>query len=93
MKNVELKNTVTLKNFQSNIIEEATIVFKKNVKVPKYDLENKEKEFPIIEAEELINNYALKKGSQKRKKIEKYKVYTCIAISIIIIQNIFMYLK
>ena len=41
METSNLKNTVILKSVPSNIIEEAIIVLKKNIKVREYEIKNK----------------------------------------------------
>ena len=96
MKETGLKNTVVLKNLQSNVIEEAIIVFKKNTKIPKLStqkIEKIEKEYPLIEAERLINGYVEKLENNVDKKNKKYKLYIGICIFIIIVQNILIYIK
>lgn len=96
MKQKELKNTVVLKNLQSNLIEEAIIVFKKNTKIPKgIKLEGNEsiKEYPLVEAEKLVNNYAIGIKQTVNKKIKRHRMYIGISICVIIIQNILIYFK
>ena len=93
MKQAGLKNTIVLKNLESNLIEEAVIVFKKNMKLPKINQEAKEKEYPLIEAEELINNYISKNVDIIDKKNGRYKVYITICTIIIIVQNFLIYFK
>jgi len=43
METSNLKNTVILKSIPSNIIEEAIIVLKKNIKIKEFELQNKRK--------------------------------------------------
>ena len=76
--NNNLKNTVVLKNLPSNIVEEAVIVFKPNIKLKeeqelannnKMDKNkewNKEKDYILKEAEMLVNNY-IKRVEEKKK--------------------------
>ena len=70
-----LKNTVVLKNLPSNIVEEAIIVFKANIKLKEennnIEIEKnkeikKEKDYILKEAEMLVNNY-IKKVEEKKK--------------------------
>lgn len=65
-----MKNMIILRDIQSNVIEEAYIVLKSNVKLHKVKMENmnknakydksKEKECIVKEAEMIINEYAKK---------------------------------
>lgn len=73
--NNNLKNTVVLKNLPSNIVEEAIIVFKANIKLKEennnIEIEKnkeikKEKDYILKEAEMLVNNY-IKKVEEKKK--------------------------
>lgn len=76
--NNNLKNTVVLKNLPSNIVEEAVIVFKPNIKLKeeqeldnnnkedKNKERNKEKDYILKEAEMLVNNY-IKRVEEKKK--------------------------
>ena len=76
--NNNLKNTVVLRNLPSNIVEEAVIVFKPNIKLKeKQELDNnnkmdknkernKEKDYILKEAEMLVNNY-IKRVEEKKK--------------------------
>ena len=63
-----MKRMIVLKNLQSNIVEEAYVVFKNNVKVHKYEkvdnidkkqIENKSKnkDYIVKEAEMIVNDY------------------------------------
>ena len=78
METSNLKNTVILKSVPSNIIEEAIIVLKKNIKVREYEIKNKSEKsekgnYIIKEAEMIINNYCNKKHKNKRIWIAKQK--------------------
>lgn len=80
--NNNLKNTVVLRNLPSNIVEEAVIVFKPNIKLKEeQELDNnnkmdknkernkernKEKDYILKEAEMLVNNY-IKRVEEKKK--------------------------
>ena len=80
--NNNLKNTVVLKNLPSNIVEEAIIVFKANIKLKEennnIEIEKnkeikKEKDYILKEAEMLVNNYIkkIKKKKKIRNEIQK----------------------
>lgn len=82
--NIEsMKNMVVLKNLPSNIVEEAIVVLKPNVKLKSLDLaENKaknkkgeskynSKRYIINEAEMVVNNYLSKLEKDKRNN---YKI-------------------
>lgn len=79
--NNNLKNTVVLKNLPSNIVEEAIIVFKANIKLKeeqeldnnKNIEKNKEKDYILKEAEMLVNNYIRRVEEKKRIKNEIQK--------------------
>ena len=80
--NNNLKNTVVLKNLPSNIVEEAIIVFKANIKLKEesnnFELEKnqgikKEKDYILKEAEMLVNNYIRKVEEKKKIKNEIQK--------------------
>ena len=66
-----MKRMIVLKNLQSNMIEEAYVVFKNNVKSHKFEKINKElvkekkeenrtKDYMLKEAEMIINDYICK---------------------------------
>lgn len=83
--NNNLKNTVVLRNLPSNIVEEAVIVFKPNIKLKeKQELDNnnkmdknkernKEKDYILKEAEMLVNNYIRRVEEKKKIKNEIQK--------------------
>lgn len=84
--NIEnMKNMVVLKNLPSNIVEEAIVILKPNVKLKKADLaENKakgkksetkqnSKKYIINEAEMIINNYVSKLEKEKRRNYKMNK--------------------
>lgn len=79
-----MKNMVVLKNLPSNLIEEAFVVLKDNVKVHKEELagnkkgENKEKvknskDYVIKEAENIVSEY-ISKIERKEFKVSKEKI-------------------
>ena len=84
MDNNRLKNMVVLKNLPSNVVDEAIVILKPNVKLKKADLaDNKKnknglvnktlnpKEYIVNEAQMIISNYI---SSLERPKQEKYKI-------------------
>ena len=89
METSKLKNMVVLKSVPSNIIEEAIIVLKKNIKVKELEIQNQieqdktKKELPnkssnkenyiIKEAEMIINQYISKVENNKRKEEQNKK--------------------
>ncbi|MBP3256213.1 MAG: hypothetical protein J6M60_07015 [Clostridia bacterium] len=71
-----MKKMIVLKNLQSNMVEEAYVVFKNNVKAHKYEKvnrqnkevvteENKTSDYMIREAEMIINDYICKMESKE----------------------------
>lgn len=76
-----MKNMVVLKNLPSNLIEEAFVVLKDNVKVHKEELAgNKKKEskdYVVKEAEIIVSEYISKierkefKGAKEKIKLEE----------------------
>ena len=70
MKNNYLQNMIVLKNLPSNLVEEAIVVLKQNKKAKKYQyidekaktIEAREKDdnYIVKEAENVINNYITK---------------------------------
>lgn len=78
-----MKNMVVLKNLPSNLIEEAFVVLKDNVKVHKEELagnkkednklKSKNKDYVIKEAEMIVKDYA-SKIENKQTKVVKEKI-------------------
>lgn len=83
-----LKNMLVLKNFPSNIIEEAIVILKQGSKIKDIQKiqnkeinkqstnskkDGKEKEYIIKEAEMLINQYLAKIENQKKEKKQNQK--------------------
>ena len=86
-----LKNMVILKNFTSNIVEEAIIILKQSSKVKKIQkiqkieeiqeennkkTKGREKEYIVKEAEMLVNQYISKLEKQQKDKKESQKFKT-----------------
>ena len=71
-----LKNMIVVKNIPSNIVEEAFIIVKENLKIEKLDINKKsENKLIVKEAEDIIqgceNIIEKNKENNKIKKIEK----------------------
>ena len=86
-----MKNTVVLKELNSNLVEEAIIFFKENVKIKEKQLlkgdskkeELKEEENIILkEAENVILDYIDECEEEKKKNIQKSKMKILKAINI-----------
>lgn len=87
MNNDNMKNMVILKDLPSNIVDEAIVILKPNVKLKKLDLaENKKenrkikdqkqqnpKKYIINEAEMIISNYLSKIENDKKSKFKANK--------------------
>ena len=85
MNKESMKNMVILKDLPSNIVEEAIVILKPNIKLKNLDLSNEKKEnnksnnkdnsknYVINEAELIINNYLSKIEKNKEIEIEKNK--------------------
>lgn len=82
----KLKNIVVLKNLPSNLIEEAFVVVKPNIKIEKAEDENYKKDnYVVKEAESVITNYLKKLDNSKEKKYikkmeNKYKKLKALTI-------------
>lgn len=101
MKNRKLKNTIVLRGMASNIVEEAIVILKPNIKIKQkeyIDKNNNLKEhknnsnYIIKEAENVILEYVNKIEEKsysniKNKKLKKYKFLQILNI-ILIISNI-----
>lgn len=85
-----MKNTVVLKNIKSNLVEEAIIIFKENVKIKEKQLikGNQEESFsdkeniPLIEAENVISDYIEEYEKEKTRNILRSKMNILKAINI-----------
>lgn len=89
METSKLKNMVVLKSVPSNIIEEAIIVLKKNIKVKELEMQNqieqeqrkkqmlnkpnKKENYIVNEAEMIINQYISKIENNKKKEAQNKK--------------------
>lgn len=80
-----MKNMVVLKDLPSNIVDEAIVILKPNIKLKSLDVSSKNnrknkktkeensKKYIINEAEMLISNYISKIENDKNKKIKANK--------------------
>lgn len=91
MSDNKLKNMVVLKNLPSNVVEEAIVILKPNVKVKRNSaksIENKvacdNRECIINEAQSVINNYISKLETGKNNKSNKKDYFKFKLITIII---------
>jgi len=111
MDSVNMKNMIVLRNLQSNIVEEEIVILKANNKVKKKEivkkskafnknqLERKNKDYLIKEAEMLVSNYISriennkikdrpsKILSFKYKRLKKYSLAVTIILFISLIIN------
>lgn len=83
MNNGQMKNIVVLRDFQSNIVDEAIVILKNNVNIKKREMvEGREEEnkncnqnynFIVKEAEKVIQDYvkSTEKSKENRKSINK----------------------
>ena len=80
-----MKNMVVLKNLPSNIVDEAIVILKPNIKLKSLDMiekknkknkkvkEETSKKYIINEAEMLVTNYISKIENEKNKKVKANK--------------------
>ena len=85
MRNEKLKNMIVLKNLPSNVIDEAIVILKPNVRVKKTDYADKKsksllsdnkinsKDYIINEAQMVISNYITKLEKPKKEKYKQDK--------------------
>ena len=96
MDSENMKNMVVLKNLPSNIVEEAIVILKPNIKLKSFDTAPKNKKtvktenskkYIINEAEMLVSNYISEMENDKKKSLkinkkieDKYKRLKMISI-------------
>ena len=89
-----MKSTIVLKNMNSNLIEEAIIVFRDNVKLREKQLIkgeetdekiNETEKIIIDEAEHVILNYINEYEKKEKQKVEKTKLSILKGINIFLI--------
>lgn len=110
METSNMKNMVVLKNLPSNLVEEAIVILKsskkvkklekieKNSKINKKEIDKKEKDYVLKEAEMLISSYISKlennhqqrqyKNGKMNQKYKRLKKYAYLSSIIIVIQAI-----
>lgn len=107
MQNKKLKNTIVLKGMASNVVEEAIVILKPNVKLRQKEYVDKNNyiessnltnNYIVKEAENVILNYIAKIESKKNidnnyKKIRKYKFLQISNIVLTIITVITILIK
>ena len=107
MQNKKLKNTIVLKGMASNVVEEAIVILKPNVKLRQKEYVDKNNyiessnltnNYIVKEAENVILNYIDKIESKKNidnnyKKIRKYKFLQISNIVLTIITVITILIK
>lgn len=89
-----MRNTVVLKNISSNLVEEAIIVFKENVKIKEKQLvqgkqeENRDtcEKVALNEAQRVIVDYIAECEEEKKRNKQKVKmkVLKCINICLVV---------
>lgn len=99
MQNKKLKNTIVLKGMASNIVEEAIVILKPNVKLKQKEFVDKNSgiekrnvpnDYVIKEAEKVILNYIQtieneNRINRKLKRMKKYRFLQLTNITLIII--------
>lgn len=94
MQNNKVKNTIVLRGMASNVVDEAIVILKPNVKIKKmeltknYRVKHTSKEFIIKEAEHVVMEYinridqeALKNSKMKLEmKVKKLQLISIISI-------------
>ena len=110
MESSDMKNMVVLKNLPSNMVEEAIIIFKENQRVKtreiieksskqeNIEVQHKNKDYVLKEAEILITDYMNKIEEEKQKskkqqnkifvKYKMLKLYSIISTILLIISLI-----
>ena len=99
MENNKIKNTIVLRGMASNVVDEAIVILKPNVKIKKTQTvknireKGNSKEFILKEAEHIVETYInqistdeLKKEKQKlKKKVLKLRVTALFAFLLLVI--------
>lgn len=79
MQTNKMKNIIVLNNLPSNIIEEAFVILKPNVKIEEGTFDKRKNETILKEAENVVNNYVsemnakAEKNSMEKDMKVKYK--------------------
>ena len=104
MENNKIKNTIVLRGMASNIVDEAIVILKPNVKIKKTQMmknireKNRSKEFILKEAEHIIEEYIHRisvEESEKEKQILKRKIkkMRCILFAFFILLMMVIFIK
>ncbi len=118
METSKLKNMIILRNLPSNLVEEAIVILKSNKKIKKLEkvenieksknketkeIEKKDNNYILKEAEMLISNYISKieggknkityEQKKQNKKIKNLKKYAIISSSIIFLETLLIMIK
>ena len=89
-----MKNTVVLKDVKSNLVEEAIIVFRENVKIKEKQLINgdtkkeklnEEDNVALKEAENVILDYIDECEEEKKRNLQKSKIRNLKVVNIFLI--------
>lgn len=97
MQNSRLKNSIILRGMASNIVDEAIVILKPNIKLKKMEhsknkgvkSDNKSKDFIVKEAENVILDYIYKINEKdalriKKQLEKKLKIFRIISIVLFI---------
>lgn len=107
MQNKKLKNTIVLKGMASNIVEEAIVILRPNIKLKQKEFIDKNNNiekssvannYIVKEAENVILNYIEKIESKNnininKKKLKKYRFLQISNIILILILIITLFMK
>ena len=96
MQNKKLKNTVVLKGMASNIVEEAVVVLRPNIKLKQKEFVDKNSivekrnvpnDYVVKEAEKVILNYiqAIENENRINRKLKRLKKYRFLQLTNIIL--------
>lgn len=96
MQNKKLKNTIVLKGVASNIIEEAIVILKPNVKLKQKEFVDKNSriekrnvpnDYVIKEAEKVILNYiqTIEKENRINRKLKRMQKYRFLQLTNIVL--------
>ena len=105
----DMKNMVVLKDLPSNIVDEAIVILKPNIKIKNLDLIDKNskkpkkensKKYIINEAEMLISNYISNVENNKNKNIKinkkiekKYKRLKAVSVALGVIVMLLFFIR
>ena len=87
-----MKNTVVLRDVKSNLVEEAIIVFKENVKIREKQLikgeerkEGEEEKIALVEAQNVILDYIGEYEKEKKRNIQRTKMRILKGVNIFLV--------